>query len=310
MSDNAHPAFCCPTCRTALEHQSDAWLCIGCGISYPETSRGIPVIFSDRNDLFRRADYLRASPEAPLRAKGMRMTGESINLSREPMLLDMRERLPGNSRVLLVGSGAQRAAIEATLGQSVIALDVDAKADVDVFADAHELPFPAEYFDAVVTTAVLEHVLSPERVVSEIVRVLRVGGLVYSEYPFMQQVHEGAYDFTRVSLSGHRVLFRDFDEISSGSVAGPGTALLWSIEHFMLSATNARTPSRRMKVKGAVRLTCSWIARIDKRIAGRPAGLDAASCTYFFGHRLAQPKVGHALDVVARYDGAQDLRHS
>jgi len=57
-------------------------------------------------------------------------------------------------------------------------------------------------FDAVWIQAVLEHVLDPVRVVAEIHRVLRPGGLVYSEIPFMQEVHEGAYDFTRFRLSG------------------------------------------------------------------------------------------------------------
>src|SRR5207237_664581 len=31
--------------------------------------------------------------------------------------------------------------------------------------------------------------------------------LVLGDTPFMQQVHEGAYDFTRFALSGHRWLF-------------------------------------------------------------------------------------------------------
>jgi hypothetical protein len=31
----------------------------------------------------------------------------------------------------------------------------------------------------------------------------------------MQQVHEGAYDFTRYTLSGHRRLFNGFTETSS-----------------------------------------------------------------------------------------------
>ncbi len=52
--------------------------------------------------------------------------------------------------------------------------------------------------------------LEPERVVSEIARVLKPAGMVYSEIPFMQQVHEGAYDFTRFTDSGQRWLFRQF----------------------------------------------------------------------------------------------------
>jgi len=52
----------------------------------------------------------------------------------------------------------------------------------------------------------LEHVRDLWQVVAEIHRVLKDDGLVYAETPFMQQVHEGPYDFTRFTESGHRYL--------------------------------------------------------------------------------------------------------
>lgn len=42
--------------------------------------------------------------------------------------------------------------------------------------DAHKLPFKSSSFDLVVCTEVLEHVVNPENVVSEIRRVLKPGG--------------------------------------------------------------------------------------------------------------------------------------
>jgi SAM-dependent methyltransferase len=80
-------------------------------------------------------------------------------------------------------------------------------------------------FDAVVAQAVLEHVADPARAVAEMHRVLVAGGLVYAEIPFMQQVHEGAYDFRRYTHVGLRRLFRDFDEVAAGPVCGPAMAL-------------------------------------------------------------------------------------
>jgi ubiquinone/menaquinone biosynthesis C-methylase UbiE len=87
--------------------------------------------------------------------------------------------------------------------------------------------------DAVVIQAVLEHVLDPSHVVREIQRVLRNGGFVYAQTPFLQQVHAGPYDFVRYTSSGHRYLFRAFEEIAAGPVAGPGTQLLWGIDHIV-----------------------------------------------------------------------------
>ncbi|MDO8657208.1 MAG: class I SAM-dependent methyltransferase [Candidatus Levybacteria bacterium] len=45
-------------------------------------------------------------------------------------------------------------------------------------ADGHDLPFQKETFDLVICTNVLEHVKSPERIMSEIKRVLTQSGLV------------------------------------------------------------------------------------------------------------------------------------
>ena len=64
---------------------------------------------------------------------------------------------------------------------------------------------PFKEIDLVIIQAVLEHVMYPNKVVSEIYRVLKNDGLIYSETPFMQQVHEGPYDFSRFTESGHRL---------------------------------------------------------------------------------------------------------
>jgi hypothetical protein len=79
----------------------------------------------------------------------------------------------------------------------------------------------------------LEHVLDPSAVVAEIHRVLKPDGYVYAETPFMQQVHERAYDFSRFTRSGHRWLFRQFDEIDAGPITGPATAFLWSMRYLL-----------------------------------------------------------------------------
>ena len=70
-----------------------------------------------------------------------------------------------------------------------------------MIADAHYIPFRDGSFQGVLIQAVLEHVIEPEKVVGEIHRVLAKDGVVYSEI-FMQQVHEGAFDITRFSISG------------------------------------------------------------------------------------------------------------
>lgn len=196
-------------------------------------------------------------------------------------------------------------ALGADDGVQVICSDIDSDADVDLFCDGHDLPFINESFDAVVTTVVLEHVLYPERAAAEIHRVLTPDGLLYSEVPFMQQVHEGAYDFTRYSLSGHRRLFNRFSELESGMVAGPATALVWSIENFVLAFISR--PQLRLVMKAVVRLAFAWLKYIDCFLQNRPEAMDGASCTYFLGTKMN----GHVADddIIARYVGAKHLSH-
>src|SRR5439155_5186428 len=79
----------------------------------------------------------------------------------------------------------------------LISFDIYHSATTQFIADAHAIPLQDGIADGVWVQAVLEHVLDPAQVVAEIHRVLRPNGYVCSEIPFMQQVHEGRYDFTR-----------------------------------------------------------------------------------------------------------------
>jgi ubiquinone/menaquinone biosynthesis C-methylase UbiE len=213
--------------------------------------------------------------------------------------------------VLVVGPGNQKRDLDRLMSEysniKLIYSDVDVNADVDLFCDAHDLPFQDQVFHGIIATAVLEHVLYPEKVVSEMHRVLKDGGVIYSEIPFMQQVDEGAYDFTRYTLSGHRRLFNYFSEISSGLVAGLGTVLVWSIEHFALCFAGNNTS--RLLTKAIVRLVFSWLKYFDYLFKNNPQALDGASCTYFLGEKSPEKVVSDQM-IIERYKGANHLRHT
>jgi len=125
---------------------------------------------------------------------------------------------------------------------------------------------------------VLEHVLEPHAVVDEVHRVLTADGLIYAETPFMQQVHERAYDFTRFTQSGHRWLFRRFEEIRSGPVTGPAVALLWSIRYLL------RALGLGEKLSRIIALMFFWIRFLD-RFCQPGKAADAAGGVFFLGRR-------------------------
>ena len=131
--------------------------------------------------------------------------------------------------------------------------------------------------------------------------VLKEGGVVYVETPFMQQVHAGRYDFTRFTHLGHRRLFRRFEEIESGVVGGPAMALSWSIQYFLYSAVSSRQARRVVTV--ATRLLLFWLKYLDFYLNKKPGALDAASGYYFLGRRS-----NHTLsdrDLVKLYRGLE-----
>ena len=91
---------------------------------------------------------------------------------------------------------------------------------------------------------------NPIRVVAGVERVLKPNGVVYAETPFMQQVHEGAYDFTRFTELGHRWLWRRFSTIARGPLGGRAVALLG---HAVPAARPAAQPLPRGRPQRPVR---------------------------------------------------------
>lgn len=303
----------CHGCKLHFDNESRELICNTCAAHFPVT-HGRPVLLRPDNAVFCLDDYRRAALPSPKVSTGgiaRFIPAASVNLASDRVLARMRQLLAElpSARVLVVGGGRQRQWLDEQVGASdavrVVYSDIDVGADVDLFCDGHDLPFVDGAFDAVVTTAVLEHVLYPERAAQEIRRVLKVGGLLYSELPFMQQVHEGAYDFTRYTLSGHRRLFNGFAEIESGMVAGPGTVLVWSIENFVLAFLVR--PVFRKVAKALVRIGFAWLKYADRLLVNLPAAMDGASCTYLLGRKIE----GHIADaeIIASYVGAKHLSH-
>ena len=156
--------------------------------------------------------------------------------------------------------------------------------------------------DAVVIQAVLEHVLEPWNVVDEIHRILRDDGLVYSDTPFLQPVHEGPYDFTRFTDSGHRALFKRFTIIDSGLLRGPGTTLSWVFADFVRALTRSKA------LAFVARLATFWTSYLN-RFLDVGKSIDSASSVFLLARKsdsTASPR-----ELVEYYKGDQRAsRHS
>jgi SAM-dependent methyltransferase len=208
----------------------------------------------------------------------------------------------GRGICLVVGAGDNvgETALLCAHFKLVVATDVSVNEAVDIVCDGHDLPFADDQFDFVVLTAVLEHVLEPDRIVRELSRVLKVGGIVFAVTPFMQQVHMGAFDFHRFTDLGHRWLFKDFVEISRGSCGGPATSLVWSLVYFAGSLGFNRLSARAFSL--SARFLFFWIKYLDFFLERRAGARDAANGFYFAGRNLKVPAID-ANALISSYVG-------
>ena len=318
-ADDRSVRWRCPCCGAGLDTAAaDAWRCTAEAAHHFPRVASAPVLLNPARSAFRPADF---TPQARTTFKnpaawalwlGRVLPSPSRDLGTARSLRGLadalRARPEGRRRVLVIGSGdgsAGYGALESVDGVELLETDVSLAGPAAVVCDASDLPFADGEWDLVIAVAVLEHVLEPQRCVDEMHRVLRADGLVYATTPFMQQVHMGEYDFTRFTRSGHRWLFRHFEELDSGIATGPASVLVWSVEYFLLSWSSS--VGLRRVFKGITRLLLGWLTWLDPLLARRAPALDAAGGFYFVGRRAAAPTVD-ARAMLAYYRGGDALK--
>ena len=124
---------------------------------------------------------------------------------------------PAGSLCLSIGGGPSRP------DPKLINLNIGPFPNVDVVADAHELPYSCESVDAIYCEAVLEHLENPTGAVEEMFRVLKPRGKVIAITPFMQAFHGYPYHFQNFTVVGHSLVFSraGFRVLESGTCVGP-----------------------------------------------------------------------------------------
>lgn len=304
----------CPHCRSGLRRLDGHWGCINpaCDTHFPVVE-GVPVLIDDHKSLFRREDFVaRKSTTFDLDRGWIRRLDHCLpnlgrNLASQRNYRAMAQCLlseVATPAVLvlggsILGSGMECLTLEPRL--RLVETDVSFGPRTQLICDAHQLPFETQSFDGVIAQAVLQYVLEPAQCIREIERVLKPRGLVYVESAFMQQVVHGRYDFCRFTHLGLRRLFRDFVELDSGPVGGPGMALAWSGQFFLLSLAQGRWTRRALYA--FARLALFWLKFFDPALKNKPGTYDAASGFYFLGRK--GDRVLPDRELVTLYRGAQ-----
>lgn len=107
------------------------------------------------------------------------------------------ERFRMNNRFLEIGFGAG-STIEAAgnadwdvFGQEVSKTAVEQAQSQGFNAflgELHEAQYPDQYFDVVFASEIIEHLLEPEKVLKEVRRILRSGGIFWATTPFARSI--------------------------------------------------------------------------------------------------------------------------
>jgi SAM-dependent methyltransferase len=207
-----------------------------------------------------------------------RLRAPSASWNKAAHLEQLLSNLDPFARVMDLGSGMRR------LRAGAINLDIGPFPNVDVIGDGVRLPFPCNCFDVVVCQAVLEHVPDPQTVVAEIGRVLRPGGHVYVEVPFLQGFHADPHDYQRYTLGGVEHLMQSFKKEASGVCVGPSSALAWVLrEYLALFVGKDRVRTFASHLFGWLTF---WIKYLDVLLTRNPQTHVIASGLFFLGRKV------------------------
>lgn len=285
----------CPACCGALvSGENDNISCKNCGSYYPVID-DIPVLIDEQKSLFKLASFVNREDTFFVKSPGLRdriyamLPSLSRNFWAEEQFAKLRTLIFSNSqrpRVLVIGGsilGDGMGKLRADASIEFVDSDVAHGELTQIICDGHDLPFKDEQFDAVIAQAVLEHVADPGRVVAEIHRVLKPGGHIYADTPFLQATHSAPYDFHRFTHIGYRRLFAHFDRVVLQAAGGPGHVLAHAWENFLVSVSSNRN------IRGALiifaRLSAFWCKYLDLLLNKNDYALHSAYGLIFIGRK-------------------------
>lgn len=311
MNQTTMDILICPVCKGPLLAKERGMKCSSskCSATFPVID-GVPVLIDEKSSVFpideisrKGIDKDRHSRLKEFVSENLPVIGKNLMAEKSCKIFEQNvTKKKGISRVLVIGGKTIGAGLDTIIDNpriEFIESDISFGPRTNLICDAHSLPFKEGSLDGVIIQAVLEHVADPYKVAEEIHRVLKKDGIVYADTPFMQQVHNGRYDFTRFTHLGHRRLFRRFDEISSGPSCGPGMALSWSAYHFFLSFF--RTRVSRAIVQNLSRILLFWLKYFDPYLIKKPGSYDCASGYFFIGKK--SNKALSDKDIIKLYRG-------
>jgi FkbM family methyltransferase len=203
------PLLRCPVSGQALKLLSDRQLATVDGRQQWPLVDWHPIFFGDAAETRRFADAHLSNP-VPARAMALieNATGPVLNMS------------AGGTRTWL---------------PHCVELETAIFRNTDVVGDGHALPFADGVFEAVLAINAFEHYREPDRVVAEILRVLKPGGKVFIHTAFLQPLHEPPWHFFNCTKFGLLQWFDRFEvvDLTVSDNFHPIYALAWQADDLL-----------------------------------------------------------------------------
>ena len=292
-ADRLLEILACPLCRgeVLVERKRSRITCKECWSVYPLRGK-VPIMLPDPDVDHHPKDPPPANPYAPGAL-------ELIERHRAGLVLDC-------------GAGYEK-----DVFPHVVQLEIYPSPTTDIVGDALHLPFRDQSFDAAISEAVVEHVTDPFRYAREMHRVLKEGGEVRVDAPFLNPYHAVPGHYFNMTREGLDRLFSSFQKLQSG--VGPHQEPWVTLRDILGTFAEAleddalRSRFFDISVGDLLRIVraetdLGWLRRLHPhRVEQVAAGV------YFHGIRadrveLREPERPAVSVVVTGLDGAKDLR--
>lgn len=224
--------ICCPICKNSVNKNNKKYVCSSHGdFTIDEENRPLLIekmIFSKNTDQHESGinwlkSFFKQFPK--LYYSIWHVFCPVMMLVNGPRMI--LKHVKPNAITLDIGSGPER------LGKEFINVDVFPFPEVDIVANAEELPFKDNTIDGAVSESLFEHVPDAYKVAREMVRIVKPGGYIYVSAPFIHPYHASPDDFNRWTISGLKHLFPGLEIIDSGVRSGPWSAFLMFMAYWL-----------------------------------------------------------------------------
>jgi ubiquinone/menaquinone biosynthesis C-methylase UbiE/uncharacterized protein YbaR (Trm112 family) len=285
----------CPDCHGHLT-VADPIICDGCGGHFPVVGQ-IPVLLP-ADSVFSKAEFAtsrgtfyegKVRENATKQMLRKKLPSLTRGWQRDQMTARVHSLLGDRTTKALglqIGAGEDPQHVSRLFPNvEWVHTDVDFAYRPHVIADATGLPLPDNSVDIVYADQVLEHVFDLHKAASEIQRVLKTGGLVVIGIPFIYPWHGVPYDFTRLTPSGIRALFRCTEMLFLEMESGPWAALGVQLDNRMINLFSQR--QLRWAAVVMSRFLFSGLKYVD-RFATSSRYLGSAASLTYVGRKLSE----------------------